>query len=124
MQDKSPVEALSILNVRPDFVCNDASARLNYIHRVVKGAEVYFVANPKTAANEVSCSFRVSGKRPELWHPDTGVVEPAPVYSERDGRTTVTLPFGPAGSVFVVFRKPSSDHAVSIQRTEVARETK
>jgi hypothetical protein len=58
----------------------------------------------------------VSGKVPELWHPDTGAIERAPVYSEKDGVTTVPLRFDPSGSVFVVFRRPSDgDHAVSMR---------
>ena len=32
---------------------------------------------------------------PELWHPDTGVIEPAPVWSAQDGRTTVQLTLNP-----------------------------
>jgi hypothetical protein len=55
----------------------------------------------------------MSGKTPELWHPDTGRIETAPVYEARGGRTSLPLRFEPAGSVFVVFRRPvSGDHAV------------
>ena len=36
-------------------------------------------------------------------NPETGVIEPAPVWSERDGRTTIHLQFAPAESVFVIF---------------------
>jgi hypothetical protein len=62
--------------------------------------------------------FRVSGKMPELWYPDTGRIEEAPVWREVDGRTIVPLHFDPAGSVFVVFRKPAAaDHIVSAQYT-------
>ena len=56
-----------------------------------------------------------AAKLPELWHPDTGVIEPAPVWSAQDGRTTVRLDFEPAGSVFVVFRHAAdgADHVVA-----------
>ena len=68
------------------------------------------------AFSKANCVFRVSGKTPQLWHPDSGVIEPAPVYSESDGRTTVALQFEPSGSVFVVFRKtaPRTDHIIEI----------
>src|SRR5208283_4154170 len=49
-------------------------------------------------------SFRVTGKAPELWHPDTDRVEPVS-YKIADGRTTVPLHLEPWGTVFVVFRK-------------------
>ncbi|MGA2854842.1 MAG: glycosylhydrolase-like jelly roll fold domain-containing protein, partial [Verrucomicrobiota bacterium] len=66
--------------------------------------------------DSADCTFRVSGKTPELWHPDTGVIEPAPVWSAQDGRTTVRLDFEPAGSVFVIFRHAAAgaDHIVAV----------
>ncbi|HQL54303.1 MAG TPA: hypothetical protein PLQ87_06315, partial [Phycisphaerae bacterium] len=64
---------------------------------------------------EVECTFRVSGKVPELWHADSGTIEVAPVWSERDGRITVPIHFDPAGSVFVVFRPAAAgDHVVDV----------
>src|ERR1035441_8571361 len=53
-----------------------------------------------------TASFRVAGKAPELWWPDTGRLERAAVFQESNGRTSVGLTLGPSGSVFVVFRKP------------------
>ena len=55
----------------------------------------------------MDASFRVVGKEPELWHPDTGKTEPAP-YTVKNGVTTVRLHMDPEGSVFVVFREKRS----------------
>ena len=119
--DKPPAEVLASRGVKPDFACANREARLNYIHRVIDGAEVYFVASPKTVGAEETCTFRVSGKVPELWHPDTGVRETAPVFVEKDGLTSLPLRFDPAGSVFVVFRKAvAGDHAVAVRHTGTA----
>ena len=43
------------------------------------------------------------------------MIEPAQVWSARDGRTTVRLDFEPAGSVFVIFRHAAdgADHVVA-----------
>ncbi|TAN38242.1 MAG: hypothetical protein EPN23_02810 [Verrucomicrobia bacterium] len=118
IQNKTATEALTALGIKPDFVCADASAKLTYIHRVAEGADIYFVSNQKEVAGEVSCTFRISGKQPELWHPDTGVIEKAPVFTEQAGRTTVPLRFAPAGSVFVVFRQPAdAAHIVAAHYT-------
>lgn len=118
VRDQSPTEALAALGVKPDFLCLTEGARVTYIHRQVDGADLYFVASQKTVADEVECVFRVAGKVPELWHPDTGATERAPVYSERDGLTILPLRFDPAGSVFVVFRQPAAgDHAVALRST-------
>ena len=47
-------------------------------------------------------SFRVSGLKPEIWHPDNGTVEPASYRIEGD-RTVVKLGLVPDDAVFVVF---------------------
>lgn len=65
--------------------------------------EAYFVANPKPEAAQALCTFRVSGKAPALWHPDTGRIEPAGAWEVKGGRTSLPLRFDPNGSPFVVF---------------------
>ncbi|MBC7288567.1 MAG: DUF3395 domain-containing protein, partial [Armatimonadetes bacterium] len=94
------------LKLPPDFQVTGygLSAHIRYIHRRLEDADVYFVANGLTRATTVECSFRVAGKRPELWHPETGEIEPAPVYHTKEGRTVIPLRLGPAEAVFVVFR--------------------
>src|SRR4030095_11893654 len=63
-----------------------------------------------------SATFRVGDRVPELWWPETGRIERAPVFRQADGMTTVALQFPPAGSVFVVFREQSaSDPIVSLK---------
>ena len=58
----------------------------------------------------MDASFRVTGKEPELWHAETGASEPVS-YTIADGRTTVPLHLEPWGTVFVVFRKPTTTAA-------------
>jgi hypothetical protein len=92
--------------LKPDFEFRGASAasRLAYVHRVAGAADIYFVSNQRRQFDTAECTFRVGLKAPELWHPDTGVIEPAPVWSVKAGRAKVRLVFDPAGSVFVIFR--------------------
>ena len=117
LSDKSLGGVLASRGVKPDFECiGRQDAKLHYIHRNVEGAEVYFVASPSLQAEDFTATFRVSGKQPEFWHPDSGRMEPCAVWREADGRTEVPLHFDPAGSVFVVFRTPAkSDHLVAVQ---------
>ena len=82
----------------------EADATLTYIHRRDGDTDIYFVANPRPYEFAIKCSFRVTGKVPELWWPDSGRIERAAMWEENDGVTRVVLPFGPSGSVFVVFR--------------------
>jgi hypothetical protein len=118
IQNKTPTEALAALQVAPDFEYTPASAHVGYIHRKADDADIYFVSNQREKEETVQCTFRIAGKTPELWYPDTGEIKTAPVYTEADGRTTVPLHFDPAGSIFVVFRKPSdADHVVAVHRS-------
>jgi hypothetical protein len=99
----------------PDF---SAGRLLRYIHRRIKDTDVYFVANGTDESFETTCTFRVAGKQPELWHPETGRTTPLPFYDERNDCTNVLLRFGPTESVFVVFRHPSqpAERLVSVRR--------
>lgn len=111
-----PMEKVfATLDVKPDFEFPaENGSKLVFIHRRDGDADIYFVSNQRAVFDSVECTFRVGGKVPELWHPDSGRIEDAPVWHEEGGRTTVVLPFDPAGSVFVVFRKPATaDHIVS-----------
>jgi len=109
-----PEEILRQSGVKPDF---GSWVRLNSIHRATDDTDIYFVANPKPHAVAATCSFRVQGKRPELWWPETGRIEPAALWAEKDGLTNVTLPLEPSGSVFVMFReKAEGDPAVAVAR--------
>ena len=121
-------EVFAAMGVKPDFEFAGAkkSAKVVYIHRrsaasaapgrATADADIYFVSNQRSTYEEVECTFRVSGKVPELWNAETGTMEKAPVYEEKDGRVTIPLRFTPAGSAFVVFREKASgaDHVVAV----------
>ena len=113
-------EILQSRDTGPDFSFTGAggqTADLDYIHRRTSKADVYFVSNKNMQWQDVECTFRVSGKIPELWDPTSGRMRPLGVYrSVKDG-TKVPIRLAPAGSVFVVFRKDAArDHIVSVKR--------
>jgi len=112
----APEKVLADAGVGPDCEFAGAIGKMSWIHRVADGVDIYFLSNQGKKAQEVECTFRVSGKAPELWHADTGEMERAPVWSEKGGRTTVPIRFEPSGSVFVVFRKAAAgEHLVSVK---------
>jgi hypothetical protein len=126
-----PGLVLNGLKVGPDFqtLGDPAAARLMSIHRtqdpvmskdgkrtVTPRSDWWFVSNQQRRAVSVRCSFRVTGVQPELWWPDSGRMAPAAAWSAAAGRTEVQLDLDPAGSVFVVFRKPSGKPAVTSVR--------
>jgi hypothetical protein len=112
-------------NLKPDFAFAGAvgKSRLAYTHRIDGDADIYFVSNQRRQFDSAVCTFRVDGKLPELWHPDTAVLESAPVWNSESGRTMVKLNLNPAGSVFVIFRHPAAatDHIVAATGTFAAQ---
>lgn len=114
--------ALDALGIKPDFEARGNRPQVVYEHRTTPDAEIYFVSNQKYFSDEIEGLFRVTGKVPEIWNPETGSIEKAPFYREEDGRTIVPLKLDPSGALFVVFREPSAKHLVSakVETTEPA----
>ena len=94
------------LGVPPDFDYQTQSGEpsLRYIHKRIGKTDLFFVANEKAHPEQAVCSFRVQGKRPELWWPDSGKIERAAVYDEVDGCVRMPVRLDASGSVFVMFR--------------------
>ena len=92
-----------------DFV---SGARFRSIHRRTDSADIYFVANSLPTPVETSCTFRVAGRSPEVWWPDTGRMECATMYTAGADRTTVRLTLEANGSVFVIFREQAATPSV------------
>jgi hypothetical protein len=89
----------------PDFSYDENQGMvLHCIHRKLGDTDFYFVASTSSNAGVLDCTFRVSGKTPELWHPETGLIEDCAVYEPSGNTTRIPLHFDPSGSVFVVFR--------------------
>jgi hypothetical protein len=111
----SPEKALADSGVPADFA---AGQPLRFIHRTTGEAEIYFVANLQPYGFTTACGFRVAGRVPELWWPESGRIERSAMWEERGGVTRVVVPFGPSGSVFVVFRARArkSDAVVLVKR--------
>ncbi len=101
---KALAEVFARDGLKPDF----EGAGLHYIHRRVGETDLYFVSHQENRSLETACTFRVSGRRPELWDPETGAMRALPDFAEQDGRITVPLRFEPMQSWFVVFRKTSA----------------
>jgi hypothetical protein len=121
-----PAAALAALGLALDFEARGHRPQIAHKHRripatatgaattsVAAGAEIYFVSNQKYVADEIEAVFRVTGRTPEIWNPETGAIENAPLWREENGRTVVPLRLDPAGAVFVIFRAPAGPHLVA-----------
>ncbi|MBX7258305.1 MAG: glycoside hydrolase family 2, partial [Candidatus Hydrogenedentes bacterium] len=96
-------EALAKLETPADVDC---PKDMLWKHRREGDIDIYFVSNQKREERTETISFRVDDRKPTLWRPDSGRIEPVRSKT-RNGRTSMTLHFDPSGSVFVVFAKSS-----------------
>ena len=111
---------LDDMKIRPDFSYEAPDSQIRFLHRRIGSTEVYFLSNQEPIRVDAACTFRVRGRLPELWDPETGTTRPAPAWSAtRDGRTMIPFDFAPGQSLFVVFDKPApkADHLVTVSHT-------
>jgi hypothetical protein len=117
--DQPLAEVLAGLRVPKDVEYSRAlDASVPWIHRRDGGVDIYFVVNRSDRPHEIDVRFRVSGKEAELWHSDTGRIEPAN-YSSANGLTTVPLNLAAGESVFVVFRRTAATPSRTLPHTNV-----
>ncbi len=116
--DLTVERALSRTNTAPDALFTASvggTPNVAWIHRTVGDTDIYFISNQKPRSQEITCSFRVRGKAPELWSAESGAMQPAPLWHEQAGRTAVTMNFEPSGSAFIIMRPGSGPtHAASL----------
>ena len=106
-------EVMADRGIGPDFrfSSRQPDTAVDFIHRRTAGADIYFVRNQRRRWENIEATFRVSGKRPELWDPATGEMAEAQTYKLTQAGATVPLRLEPDGSVFVVFRRAASSSA-------------
>jgi hypothetical protein len=96
-------------SVPPDFT---STGQIRYMHRTAKDLDIYFVSNRTDSAVDAACTFRITGKQPELWHPVTGKINALPEYTVEKDVTVIPLKFDVNEGYFIVFRdkarKPSN----------------
>lgn len=100
----TPHNILRDMGIPPDFSCSTPTP-FRYNHRRAEdGSEIYFVSNKQNETVEAMCNFRVNGRRPELWWPETGQIDKPAMYSEANNVTSLPLQLSAFESVFVIFR--------------------
>ena len=110
-------EVLTERGVKLDFQFNssDKNTELDFIHRRTAQEEIYFIRNKKNLPAAFNATFRVNGKTPELWFPDSGDRISQLVYKEAEGVISFDMNLDRFGSVFVVFT--SDEPGIHANRT-------
>jgi hypothetical protein len=110
------VEAvLGSSGVGPDFEYSkpQSDSRILFVHRAVPEGQLYFVNNRRNRAEAGEARFRVTGMRPEIWHADSGRIDPVSYRIEAND-TVVSLDFAAEDAFFVVFREPSQQKSQTV----------
>ena len=113
----------SILQTENDFKTPDIDSGLviKHIHRNLDKTDIYFVANLTHNTGKATCSFKITGKQPELWDPVTGSMRYLPDFTESGPETSIPLLFDDARSFFIVFRKKSHGKPSGIKANFAAK---
>jgi hypothetical protein len=89
--------------VAPDFSLSEPAGGVCHQHRRIGEADVYFVANLSPRRVSATASFRVAGKRAEVWDAQSARMTPLAGLRERAGRTEAPLALEPGESRIFVF---------------------
>ncbi|NTV83116.1 MAG: glycoside hydrolase [Bacteroidales bacterium] len=110
-------EVLDLQNIVPDFTHSKpyVDTEILYVHRKLQNTDFYWINNRSNRVEPIEASFRVAGMVPEIWHPETGTIEPAS-YRIENGVTKVQIRLEPADAVFVVFRKKAKQDGLKIEK--------
>ena len=100
MSGRTVGSILKAAGVKPDVKTRADS--LYFQHRHLPDVEIYRICNLGSHAGEVKVRFRVRGRQPFQWNPDTGAITPVS-YKLRKRSTRVTFDTVPGDDTFLVF---------------------
>ena len=105
-----PYDDIFAMRKSPEDCAFRVETLVDFSHRTLPNAEIYFLANRANGKTADRFVFRTAGRIPELWRPVTGEMREAPEWrATSDGRTEVRLELEPMESVFVVFARPGGE---------------
>lgn len=105
-KNKSLETVLQKMNVEPDFMYTKPQDKTEilYVHRKLADQDIYWVNNRNDRVEDLEASFRITGKVPELWNPQTGETKKIS-YKIEKGRTIIPLHFEFWDAFFIIFRE-------------------
>jgi hypothetical protein len=88
-----------------------SASALDYLHQRVGDVDLYFLRNASNQTSRHDITFRVTGKKPELWDAVTGeMLAPSTPRVLQDGREQLHIELPPFGSTVVAFTKDTTQH--------------
>lgn len=117
-----PIETvLNEINAIPGFQAEKTDfLNLQYIHKKLGSADLYFVANQQNSELTRECVFRIKNKIPQIWNAQNGTVEKVTNYSNENNLVRIPVTFKPYESLIFVFDGDDSPHHLTEVKNEVA----
>ena len=100
MSGKKAGSILKAAGVKPDIRTKVDS--LSFLHRHLADVEIYRICNRGSHCGPAKVRFRVPGRQPFQWNPDTGEIRPVS-YKLKKRSTRVTFNTVPGDDTFIVF---------------------
>lgn len=113
MSGKTILSLLKAANVLKDE--KTRTDGLVFSHRHLPDAEIYSISNPTDRSGRIRVKFRVRGRRPMLWNPDTGDITPVSYNIKKKG-TRVKFQIVPQDEVFIVFGSYADHKKMKIKK--------
>lgn len=115
--ETSMTDVLKRIGITQDFIATDMK-HLKFVHRTTDHSDIYWINNRTDTPRTVDATFRVNGRRPTLWHPETGKTE-AVSYTLKEGLAKVSFDMVANDAVFIVFNdKVENDELILPVQTE------
>ncbi len=109
------ITSFETVNLEPDVIIESAENKVLFRHRK-SDIDIYWLDNRSESPTTAEVSFKIVGKVPELWNPQTGKKEKV-TYQIRNGRTIVPLKFESWDAFFIVFRDKAKVNAFTKPNT-------
>ncbi|MCB9504085.1 MAG: glycoside hydrolase [Deferribacteres bacterium] len=116
VSDKPAAKTLKSIGVEEDVIISGNSHEILYVHRSAPGVDIYWLDNRSAEKNQAEISFRITGKAPMLWHPQTGETKEVS-WKIDNGRTIVPLEFASWEAFFIVFKDKTDQSSHTIVET-------
>ncbi len=112
-------KVMEMEQITPDFsyVKPQDDSEILYVHRKMNDTDIFWVNNRKDRVEDVTTTFRISGKEAEIWHPETGAIEKVS-FNIANETTTIPLHLEPNDAVFVVFRNKTKQNSYTAPKVE------
>ena len=102
---------LKAAGVKPDVKASEDS--LIFLHRHLPDVEIYRICNLGSYTGPLKMRFRVRGRQPLQWNPDTGEIRPV-TYKLKKRFTKVTFDTVPGDDTFLVFASFSENKKLKV----------